>query len=127
MYESGRNVVGIQGILFRRSQREPVCPGCRRPAAIEDAARRIVASLLQIPIHEPHVGVAAAGRSPSGRLRAGGAHVRRPLVRADDVVPHAGGEVDVRRHVQRVWSGRRDRGVPARGAKAQRRVGRIVV
>ena len=85
------------------------------------------AALLQISVLEPVVVMAAGARRQASLGPRLVDHAHRRLVRRDDLVPHAHRHEDVRAHVLRVTRRRRDLRVDARGAKAERRVDRIVV
>ncbi len=127
MYRPGRDVVRVQRIFFGRP--EDLAVGARRlrAAHVEDPSCFSRSILLEITVHQPHVGVPARRRHASRRSSTICRDARRPLVCRNDVVPHACGEIDVRGHVERVRRRRRDREVPTCRGQTTRCVNRIVV
>src|SRR5581483_7084571 len=101
-------IVGIEEILFVRSNGEAVGTGRRRTAAVEDAPGGVGSPLLEVAVHQPHVRVSASGRRAASLLRPLGAYSNGLLVRLDHFVPHACSEVNVRRHMEGMRGGGRD-------------------
>src|SRR5439155_14620757 len=99
----------------------------RLAAAFEHAARLGDTVLLHGTIREPVVVVTAHGGWLPGVLAQAVDDRDGRFVGLDGLIPHAEGQEDMGRHVLRMPSVRRNRGIEACCTQAERRVDRVIV